>query len=232
VLTDNPIVYWRLGESVGTTAVDASGNGHTGTYVEDSGSIDYAQTGPLFGDTDTAIKLAGLSTDDPYVEAAASTDFDTANLTIECFLKKTAVEDSNFCHFAQVGGSSFTTWRWVTCLRRTTINEPFQIRSSLDTTGAITTAGSTGFTDLLWRHVAVTYDGTDWRFYLDGALFDTVSGAGAHALSTGVTNQVFRVGALGDPSSGDRWRGWIDEVALYGTALSGARIAAHYAAAI
>ncbi len=35
VLADTPRGYWRLGEASGTTAVDASGNNHTGTYLND-----------------------------------------------------------------------------------------------------------------------------------------------------------------------------------------------------
>ena len=33
VLADSPLAYWRLGESSGSTAADASGNGRTGSYL-------------------------------------------------------------------------------------------------------------------------------------------------------------------------------------------------------
>ncbi len=34
VLADQPIAYWRLGDTSGTTAVDATGNGYDGTYSD------------------------------------------------------------------------------------------------------------------------------------------------------------------------------------------------------
>ena len=32
VLADGPSMYWRMGETSGTSAADASGNGKVGTY--------------------------------------------------------------------------------------------------------------------------------------------------------------------------------------------------------
>jgi hypothetical protein len=52
VLGLSPIAYWRLGEASGTSAADASGNGHTGTYV---GSPTLGVAGLLTGDADTAV---------------------------------------------------------------------------------------------------------------------------------------------------------------------------------
>src|SRR6266508_4078199 len=46
VLADEPLAYWRLGESSGTSAADASGNANTGTYA---GSPALGATGALDG---------------------------------------------------------------------------------------------------------------------------------------------------------------------------------------
>ena len=56
VTADAPLAYWRLGESSGTTAADASGNGRTGTYV---GGVGLAKPGALSGDANTSVQLDG-----------------------------------------------------------------------------------------------------------------------------------------------------------------------------
>jgi len=54
IIAANPDLYYRLGESSGTNAIDAA-HGITGAYA--SGVV-YAQTGAITYDTDTAIKLS------------------------------------------------------------------------------------------------------------------------------------------------------------------------------
>lgn len=61
-----PVAYYRLNESSGTTAADATGNGHTGTYADHGSTgtslIAYSQAS-LVLDTDTsaAFKLGSVS---------------------------------------------------------------------------------------------------------------------------------------------------------------------------
>src|SRR5206468_1538463 len=60
VLADRPAVYYRLGDAAGgTTAADASGNGHPGTYAA-AGGGGYApgQPGAVVGDGDTAVAFS------------------------------------------------------------------------------------------------------------------------------------------------------------------------------
>src|SRR5262249_9490411 len=54
VLADSPILYWRLGESSGTTVGDSSGHGSTGTIV---GSPTLGAQGALFGDSSSAVSF-------------------------------------------------------------------------------------------------------------------------------------------------------------------------------
>ncbi|MCJ7692985.1 MAG: hypothetical protein MUO22_06170, partial [Sedimentisphaerales bacterium] len=51
----NPLGYWRLGESSGTTATDRAGS-YNGTY---SGGVTLGTTGALSGDSDTAASFDG-----------------------------------------------------------------------------------------------------------------------------------------------------------------------------
>lgn len=85
VLAKHPVAYWRLGERKGPTALDATKNGHDGTF---HGTPTYRETGAIQHDPDTAIKLDGLSS---YVEAPDSRDFSQPasgrGLTVEAWIR-------------------------------------------------------------------------------------------------------------------------------------------------
>jgi hypothetical protein len=77
-----------------------------------------------------------------------------------------------------------------------------------------------------WIYLVGTYDGANWKLYRNGALVSTKPSA-TGALS--VTNGDWAVGATGE-GWGDNFLGAIDEVAIYNTALSADKVAAHYLA--
>ncbi len=89
VLAKGPVGYWRLGESAGPTASDASGNGSDGVYL---GNPTFGQPGAIAGDPDTAVGLNGPSSRD-YVEiadpasAAFSQPTSGAGLTVEVWMR-------------------------------------------------------------------------------------------------------------------------------------------------
>src|SRR5262249_54513852 len=56
VLADNPIGYWRLGETSGPTAFDSSGLGHNGTYT---GGVTLGVPGAIVDDPNTAARFNG-----------------------------------------------------------------------------------------------------------------------------------------------------------------------------
>lgn len=56
VLADSPLVYWRLGESSGTTATDASGNGRSGTYTT---PLTLSAASLLGSDANTSVDFSG-----------------------------------------------------------------------------------------------------------------------------------------------------------------------------
>lgn len=56
VLDDNPIGYWRLGETSGSTAIDSSGNGLHGTY---HGGVGLGEPGASQTNADFAVSFDG-----------------------------------------------------------------------------------------------------------------------------------------------------------------------------
>jgi hypothetical protein len=87
-------------------------------------------------------------------------------------------------------------------------------------------------------HVAAVYDfsSNSLELYVNGGLADTTNGLGrwfAHGgdIGVGAMNFSTRFHANGQQGGNIRaFDGVLDEVAVYGTALSAARIGAHYAA--
>lgn len=79
-----------------------------------------------------------------------------------------------------------------------------------------------------WVHLVGTYDGTTARFYVNSVEV-------ANTVTAFAPNDLYglRIGAGDTESTSGNyfWPGRVDEVAIYGSALSAARVQAHYAAA-
>ncbi len=74
-----------------------------------------------------------------------------------------------------------------------------------------------------WTHVAVTYDGTTMRAYVNGALYGTPQAINLPALERTAPGRVAWIFGAGNA---DYFSGTIDEVRVYGRALSQAEVAA------
>jgi Concanavalin A-like lectin/glucanases superfamily/Bacterial Ig domain len=80
----------------------------------------------------------------------------------------------------------------------------------------------------VWQHLAITYDGTTMRAYVDGALYGT-----PQAISLGAVNAPVQIGAwIFGGGNADYLSGTIDEVRVYDRALSQAEVAADAATPI
>lgn len=79
-----------------------------------------------------------------------------------------------------------------------------------------------------WVHLVGTYDGANWKLYRNGSLVATQADAiGALRVNDGD----WAIGSTGQGWA-DNFSGTIDEVAIYGTALAAAKVAAHYAGGV
>jgi RHS repeat-associated protein len=207
VMADTPSAYWRLGESSGTAATDSSGNGRTGTY---SGGFTLGQAGAIAGDADKAASFDG-------VNGQVSVPDDTtmrlnASWSIEFWAKQNSLPGS----FPGIlGKGDSTTANGYIIYYDSTGKLSFK-RNNLETT---TTTGQM-HTDAL-HHYAVTYDGTNLRWYVDGILNSTTArsyptNAGTNALTLAKADQ------YGSET--------LDEVSFYASALSTNQVAQHYSA--
>jgi hypothetical protein len=210
VLADNPLGYWRLGESAGTTATDGVAGRH-GTYT---GAPSLGQTGALNLNSNTAVTFNGSS---QYVRVPYSSALNPSGaFTLEAWAKITSGSGtyrtvasswrSDSRGFGIWAGPSDTWEAWVSA-------------------GGSSVIAQAPITYGVWTHLALSYDGTTARLYVNGLLASSV--AGAYAVNPSVP-----LGIGAGTYDGSTWQqyfpGSLDEVAVYGSALSSARIQAHY----
>ncbi|MBA2733141.1 MAG: LamG domain-containing protein [Acidobacteria bacterium] len=200
VLNSNPVAYWRLGEASGTTAADQKGV-NPGTYTN---GVVLGAAGAVPGNT-----AATFDGTNDHVVAADSASLDTGDIfTAEAWIKPSLLGRSNT--IVNKFGSYFL---YLDGANKIVLYKP--------SVGPIATS-TTGISDTTsFHHVAVTKNGATVKIYLDGV---DVTGT--------VTNRtvVNSTGGLYIGSGGGYFKGVIDEVAIYNTALSASTIAAHYAA--
>lgn len=214
VLSDGPIAYYRLAETSGSVANDETGN-HDGTYAL-TGSIDYNQPGPAAGVPSVRFKdVAHVS-----ANSVAMLPVGTfASYTLEAFVALEVLGTSTFfLNFAASGGGGAPSL-WVDDTTQ-------KFRYSFPNIDSTVVIG------LTWHHLAVTASGTTISIYVDGA-FDTSGTDGAPSPDRGrfTIGSTFSAGVDGGAGYyNPAFKGRLAEVAVYGKALSPARIAAHYAA--
>lgn len=106
----------------------------------------------------------------------------------------------------------------------------FRMYNGIGTQMAFNLTGGTS-TLFQWSHVVATWDGAVAKLYVNGALINAVNDipAGQSTVYNPSTTATLTLGALGDDSS--PYRGRVDEVAFYPSALSLEQIAAHYSTA-
>ena len=221
VSADGPIGYWRLGETPGTTtAADASGQTNNGTYSKTG--ITLGQPG--FHGGDTAALFDGKT---GRVVVPDSNSLNPPNITIEAKvrwdgpndLQQRILEKSSFAELAQYGLSILPDGHVQVELRTSAATTSVNVQS----VGVAAQGAET--------HIVATYDGQVIRIYLNGVLdpSETPAPGSISPKPPDPANPTASGVGIGNQIDRDRpFRGLIDEVALYPTALSAARIFAHY----
>ncbi len=214
ILADNPVAWWRLGESGGTVARDYCG-GHDGTVF---GGLTFGQAGCLTNDSSTSAYCNGTT---GYIEVPWSADLNPAQYTVECWAKV-------------MGGSG--NYRSPLCSRDTGSDPDagymFYAQSG-NNWGFWTGAGGTwnklsGPTvgQNQWVHLAATSDTTTGNmvFYVNGTQVASVTNVTYQNLATPL-----RIGASATEGTPQFFfNGALQEVAVYNKLLSSGQALRHY----
>ncbi len=231
ILADNPVGYWRLDETSGTVAADSSGNGNDLTFTNFAGAgtigamgavgnaTQFGRDGADPGLNNPPVHPYAVSGDPNQLGFASGTSF-----SIEYLFRAEAGNDSSGnAGIVTKGYDEAQELPWyISRYNGGTAN--FIMRDSSSNTSSI--GGTTGITDGLWHHVVATYDagGGTINLYIDGVLNASAGGVAADAFGTNA-----RPFALANHFNRALDAG-LDEVAIYGTALSASRVSDHFVA--
>lgn len=206
VLADNPIGYWKMNETSGTSAADSSGNGHTATIT--GTGLTVGQPGPF---SDQPALTSFHFNHGCYLSTVLAAP--TTQLTLEGWIEQ------DYTNFYGLAGW-YNNGNCNAAIQATTSGWQYIFGNNPSDYFSIgtTTAG--------WHYVAATYDqsGTGKvTCYFDGASVGTMTANGPLGANT-----VFSLGSVGGGTS--ELLGYASNVAVYNYVLSATRIAAHWAA--
>lgn len=208
-------LYYKFSETGGTSVTDSSGNSNTGTA---SNASILNNIGGPFGNKATFV---AASSNNVTITDAASLK-PTGNFSVVCWVRTTSTSDGVF--FASYSQNSNPAG-----IRFQLVGASGKLYSIIgDNAGNAPDAlGNTAMNDGKWHHCAVTWDGSNFRIYLDGLLDKTQANSTAPAYAG--TNYV-RVGSRSlSGTDGLFFDGDLDDLALFnGTVLSQAQINALY----
>ena len=204
IVSLNPLSYWRLGEAVpGAGAVDEMGL-YGCTYL---GSMTLGVPGLLAGDTDTAMQLTGVYGPNGAM-AGNPVEYQLNDVfTIEAWIKTSDAGTS--LRSIVVKQNSFGLFLMDNCV------------CPYEWTGGGFINSNINVADDKPHHLVVVYNGSESQTYLDGS---PVGPMFTHASMSQVGNL-----AIGfNDYNGQEWIGVIDEVAIYGRALTAEEVAGNY----
>lgn len=206
IAADGASHHWRMGEPSGTTINDDIG-ALDGTYYN---TPTLAATGLLTGDSDTAVTFTAASTeyaDCPDTGLATG----TGSRTIEAWVKTTSATVQPFFHYGTAAAG-----QWVSC--RVAANG----QAVVSLYGDDPAFGSAGqLSDGTRHYVAITYDGSSLRVYIDGA---EASGSPQTKTLGTVLGGTAWIGTSGS----DYFNGTIDEVSYTPSTLGASTISSHW----
>lgn len=217
VKAGGPAFYWKLADAVGSaTVADSSGNSNNGAV---HGSVTLGQPSLVPALPDTSAELGGTTSD--WIEGG---DWDIVGsaITLECWVKPSGIVSGPHVIAKHSGPSDVqgalgigATAPGGTALFEVTVGGVYK-----------TVAGRTKLQTGVGYHLVGVYDGAQLHVYVNGIEdSDPVPATGTLA------NNAFdwSVGALRNPGlTIDPFAGWIDEVAVYPSALTADEVWKHF----
>jgi signal peptidase I len=216
--TDSPFLYYRFGESAGTTAADSSANGRTG--ILHGGATHVA--GSCVSSSSPALTLDGstgyISTPTPVSSPEV--------FSLEMWFNTTTTTGGKLIGFgtAQTGTSSQYD-------RHVYMTDSGHLIFGVYVSGTDTITSPLTYNDGNWHHMVATLSSTGMKLYVDGAEAASNSGIADGEPDTGY----WKIGydnLSGWPSAPTSYyfKGTIDDAAVYSTALTASQVTAHHAA--
>lgn len=205
------VAYWRFDEGSGTVASDSSGNGNTGTL----------KNGPQWvnGISGTALSFDGS---DDYVSIPDSSSLDISGdqISIEFWMKPTVdlpyllgthmkIFDKGDAYLGEIRLETETDINYGKIAFALPFSVPYKE----------VTSTRNSWTSGTWYHLAFTYDGSNMRLYVNGALENSVAKTGnVHSSSFPLSIGSYCLGTYAF------FKGILDEIAIYNYARTAEEI--------
>lgn len=216
VRNDAPTAYWRLADpdlksTVAFQEMASSVSLH-GTYT---GGVTRGQPGALTFSSNESVRFNGT---DAYIAIPSETTFDYRSaLSVEAWVKISSF-NRDWQTIVAKGDSSWRLSRYGSTSK-----------ISFDTTKDgqnHSLVSQRNFNPNEWYHLVAVFDGQTKYLYVNGILeslapYEGQIDANSYTVAIGENFQ----------ARNRYWNGWIDEVALYGKALTAGQVARHYQAA-
>ena len=211
------------GANVSTVTVSGVATSTTGpgTWQDQSGK---GNDGVVYGVTHNANGYWEFDGTDDYMSGNTTPLANTTEGTIEAWIKTTSTANPGGHIYGESLPGTFTYWAH------------FRLNGSVlhfvvDDDDVVAQAdGSSTVNDGNWHHVAITGDGSNWTFYVDGVAetptFDRGDGTKWFNDAPGLTH--YSIGALDRGTRGNFFDGEIGEVRVYPRALTGAAVFQNY----
>ena len=210
VFAASPASYWRLGETSGTSAADQLG-ANPGTYT----NVLLNQGGALACDSNPSASFDGVQS---YERVPSSSSLNmTSAATVEFWAKRRTISSTYQVLVGKPGNGQSKYENYAVWLGTSSRYTAYFGDGS--TWVAVQTPA---VTDTNWHHVVATNDGSTVKIYLDGVLKQSTS----TTLRLTANTQPLNIGGANNNSY--FFNGWLDEVAIYPTALSATTVLAHY----
>lgn len=197
--------HWTMENGSGNTLIDYSGKGNDATIQNTSG------VSLVPGKLGQALRLTGSINRYASVPHNSTLDINEA-ITIAAWIKPTAIQRKQILSKSGPDGyefSIFETGKLEFRINRESSGTDYRINSS----GDYIADGQT------WSHVAVTFDGTTSKIYINGVEDNSATYSPLQINSNTTELQI------GAKYGNNRWTGDLDEIRLYKRALSGSEIA-------
>ncbi|MHC4584939.1 MAG: LamG-like jellyroll fold domain-containing protein, partial [Planctomycetota bacterium] len=208
------LAWWKFDDGTGTIAVDSSGNGNNGVFIQDPEWVaGKFGSGLLFdGQGGERVSLGGL-------------DIPSGAMTITCWFKAnnldTPGQDPRMVSKAFGGGNNDHIWMFSSSRQGGQKLLRLRLKTNDGQQTSEIKAGS--FEVGEWIHGAIWWDGTDMKIYKNGEEVGTLAKGG-----TSVALDPTVQGAIGNQPIGAENRpfdGIIDDVRIYTRALSEVELA-------
>lgn len=207
VLADSPVCFYKFDEASGNPA-DSSGNGFTISTVD--GSPTYRNAGPLPGTFSVG------SADNSQFNRTPTPSVVVDNLTLELWVRLGGAVGANDQAIWNVGSGAGSGFRV-----QVDTNNTFQVLRN----GGAAQANSTGVLSAAsFKHIVIVRRATVWEYWINGVI-DTANAGTTAPAGPGANSMQWAQDLSANIQS------FQSLGAFYATALSGARILAHYEAA-